>query len=273
MTNEELAARIQAGERDQLPALWEQVERFVAMQAYRVARAVGPRAGVTAEDLYQAGYLALVEAVDGYDAERGASFIGYLSLCLKNAFAEAGGWRGSKRDPLQGAVSLSAPLDDDGDGGTLGDMIADPTDPFTPVEATLWHQQLREVLDPALDALPDGGGDLLRKRYLQGQTIADLAQAAGRSPESIRQRELKAILNIKSSHYGHRLYSFVEGRTDYYRHVGARRFNTTHTSAVEALVLRREELTAAFNKRNGLEGGDSPHTERTAETQETGQDH
>ena len=32
MTNEELVALIQAGERDRLPELWEQVERFVALQ-------------------------------------------------------------------------------------------------------------------------------------------------------------------------------------------------------------------------------------------------
>ena len=30
MTNEELVALIQAGERDRLPELWDRVERFVA---------------------------------------------------------------------------------------------------------------------------------------------------------------------------------------------------------------------------------------------------
>ena len=42
MTNEELVALIQAGERDKLPELWEQVERFVALQANRLLHAMGP---------------------------------------------------------------------------------------------------------------------------------------------------------------------------------------------------------------------------------------
>ena len=41
MTNEELVALIQAGERDKLPELWEQVERFVALQANRLLHAMG----------------------------------------------------------------------------------------------------------------------------------------------------------------------------------------------------------------------------------------
>lgn len=35
MGNEELVALIQGGERDKLAVLWEQVERFVALQARR----------------------------------------------------------------------------------------------------------------------------------------------------------------------------------------------------------------------------------------------
>ena len=33
MTNEEIAVRIQAGETELLPVLWEQVERFVSQMA------------------------------------------------------------------------------------------------------------------------------------------------------------------------------------------------------------------------------------------------
>lgn len=68
MTNEELCALIQAGERDRLGELWEQVEKFVSMMAGRRARQIGGFGGVTAEDLYQSGFLAVVAAVDSYDS-------------------------------------------------------------------------------------------------------------------------------------------------------------------------------------------------------------
>ena len=54
---------------------------------------------MTVEDLYQSGYLALVDAVKSYDAGRGMSFIGWLALALRTAFAEAAG-RGAGGSPL-----------------------------------------------------------------------------------------------------------------------------------------------------------------------------
>ena len=49
MTNEALAARIRAGERDRLMELWAQVRRFALQQARRWAY-LG-RGGATTEDL------------------------------------------------------------------------------------------------------------------------------------------------------------------------------------------------------------------------------
>lgn len=97
MSNEELVALIQAGERDRLSELWEQVERFVALQARQRILFSGGLGGVEVDDLYQSGYIALVAAVDSYDPATGRSFIGWLSLALKTAFAEAGGYRSRRQ--------------------------------------------------------------------------------------------------------------------------------------------------------------------------------
>lgn len=93
MTNEELVALIQGGERDKLAVLWEQVERFVAQQACQWILFSGGLGGVEVDDLYQSGYIALVATMDSYDPTAGRSFIGWLSLALKTAFAESGGYR------------------------------------------------------------------------------------------------------------------------------------------------------------------------------------
>lgn len=113
MSNEELATIIQAGERAQVLTLWEQVRRFAYRQSRRWYLALGSRAGMELEDFQQAAFLALLDALEGWDAGAG-SFLTWYGLRLKSAFAEATGQRTqkTKRDPLQAAISLDAPLTD-----------------------------------------------------------------------------------------------------------------------------------------------------------------
>lgn len=63
-SNETLAQQIQGGERDKLLPLWTQVRRFVWQRAIRWERACGQASGLTAEDLVQYGFLALLSALE-----------------------------------------------------------------------------------------------------------------------------------------------------------------------------------------------------------------
>ena len=195
MTNEELVALIQAGERDRLPELWEQVERFVALQANRLLHAMGPDraalAGVEFGDLYNSGYFALVDAVERYDPAQGMQFIGLFALRLKSAFAEAGGWRTSKRDPLNSAKSMDARLKEDDEGsGAFGDFIPDPraAQALQDVEEQQYQEQLHAALERALGTLEDDEEAVIRARYYQGprprqQRPALLENCAAPRPE------------------------------------------------------------------------------------------
>lgn len=79
MDNEQLVARIQAGdnEAENMLELWQQNKGFIAMIARRYS------AGAEMEDLEQEGYIALCEAVHHYDSNRGASFISYAAFWIK----------------------------------------------------------------------------------------------------------------------------------------------------------------------------------------------
>ena len=128
MTNEELAALLQdgSGGEDELLCLWAQVRRFAASQARRWARA---STGVEVEDLLQVGFLALLDALEGWNQEEGA-FLTWYSILLKGAFTEAVGLRTARQrnDPLRVAVSLDAPVGRDADDPfTLLDVLEDPT--------------------------------------------------------------------------------------------------------------------------------------------------
>lgn len=170
MKNEELVAAIQGGERDRLPELWEQVERFVRKQAYRRYLLSNGLGGVETEDLYQSGYIALVAAVDSYNPTAGRSFIGWLALTLKTAFAEAGGYRSRKQanDPLHYAVSMDQPAkEDDTDGATLGELQMDPAAEYAieAVEERDRLDRLRDAVENAIAQLPEDQQKAIRRRY------------------------------------------------------------------------------------------------------------
>ncbi len=83
---------------------------------------------VTAEDLEQCAFLALEDALEAWNPERGL-FLTLYGLRLKAAFSVAAGVRTqrAKRDPLQTALSLDSPLTDDaGDPFALADTVPDP---------------------------------------------------------------------------------------------------------------------------------------------------
>ena len=151
MTNEELARRIQHGEQDLLLQLWEQVRRYAHDRAYKWHMATNGRGGQTVQDLEQEAFLALLEALEGWD-EKAGPFLPWYSLRLKAAFTAATGQR-TKRDqldPLQNCISLNAPLTDrEGGPFTLEDTIPDQRaeEDLETVEERDKQAAIRRVLD------------------------------------------------------------------------------------------------------------------------------
>ena len=116
MSNEELAAAIRAGEQGKITELWAQVRRFALWRARRWAR-VGR--GVTVDDLEQEAFIALLDALERW-READGPFLAIYNLRLKAAFTAATGRRTQRDrlDPLDRALSLDAPLNDDPDADT-----------------------------------------------------------------------------------------------------------------------------------------------------------
>lgn len=242
MTNEELAVAIQAGEKDRLPELWDQVKDFISMQAGKRAFSLNGYGGVTEEDLFQSGYFALLMAVESFDPDAGMSFIGWLAFALRNTFAETAGYKKGKRDPLNSAASLDKPLDsEDGGTATLADLQEDvgATQDFEDTEKKIWCEQLHGALETALEKLSEEDQAAIQARYYQGYTLKETAGAMGVTAEAIRTRIQRAITLLRRNR---NLQQFVERRTSYYSHVGIKSFQSTNTSAVERIVLDRERL-------------------------------
>lgn len=177
MSNEELAVEVKAGNRERLPELWEQVRRFVWREALRRVDLSGGMGGVTAEDLYQSGFLALAAAVDTFDPAAGRSFVGWLADYLKTAFAVAGGYRSRKQsfDPLHRAGTLDAPTrgDDLDDGDPLAELLPDPAAEaaFEAVAERDRLDRLRAAVRNAVDELPPEQRAAVIGRYWRGEAV------------------------------------------------------------------------------------------------------
>ena len=151
MSNEELAQRIQQGERDLILQLWAQVRRYAHDRAYKWHRATGGRGGVTLNDLEQEAFIALLEALEGWD-EKAGKFLTWYDLRLKAAFTAATMQRTKRdmKDPLESALSLDASLlDGEDDPFILADVVADPRaeDDLNTVEERDRQAAIRRVLN------------------------------------------------------------------------------------------------------------------------------
>ena len=243
MTNEELVALIQAGDRDRMGELWQNVERFIWQQAHQ--RTQQGAEGVTVEDLYQSGYLALVDAANSYDAGRGKSFIGWLALSLKTAFNAAAGKRSERqrRDPLHHAVSVDAPAYLDEAGPTVAETVPDENAALA--FAVIECEDCREVIAAALDSLPDGHGELLRRYYLRGIGIDAAAAGAGYASRYAAYEAIgRALYHLAHGKYTRALRACLDSfiALEEYkaaaRSTGAGSFLHTGMSATEAGALR-----------------------------------
>lgn len=241
MSNEELVAGIQAGE-DRMGELWAHVEKLVMWKAHRVMAVLDGRGGVEFDDLYQSGYPALVAAVDSYKPECGA-FSTWLGYHLKTAFADATGYRSKKQqqDPIHRATSLDMPLTDETDSDDLMAITPDPAgmNGLEAAEEAIYRQQLHDALEAALDAIPEDCGEILRQRYYEGRTLADLAEVHGVTPERVRKKEYEAIRHLRRPKAACHLRPFYD--FDFYCGTGLGAFQHTGMSIQERYLVIEEE--------------------------------
>lgn len=251
MSNEELVAAIQSGE-DRMGELWFQVEGLVKWAAKRRIAILEGHSGVEFDDLYQSGYLALVAAVDGYKPGN-IAFSTWFMYYLRTTFSEVAGYRTTKqkRDPLNKALSLNAPLEDNADSDTFEDITADPyaVAAIENVEEAVWIDQLHNTLESALAGLPENQSSVLRLRYYEGRTCSSIAEDLGCTAAGVLDKEQRALKKLYDARYFNGLNDYVEKNTNYYHKVGPEQFKRTGISAVETIVMRREKLAEKWLKK------------------------
>lgn len=244
MSNEELVAMIRAGAPERMVELWEQVSGLVKWKASHIMAALegGPGRGVEFDDLYQSGYPAMVAAVESYNPAAGA-FSTWLMYHLKNAFAEATGYRTKKGrlDPINSAFSMDKTVNDETDSSLFGDLIPDQRAAATleAVEDREYQKQLHDALEIALGAVPENYGKVLRLRYYQDMTLEECGGCLGVGAERVRQMENKGLFVLRRPENAAYLRPFFD--FNYFYSTGMGSFVHSGISVQERYLIAEEE--------------------------------
>lgn len=209
MSNEELVARIKAGERDKIPELWAQVKRLVWKQAVKWDYALNGSNGATAEDFAQAGFLGFLRAIDYHNPELGTAFSTTLYMCIKNPFKETAGvhTRTQFNDPLRDALSLDAPATTDEDSEPLVELIDDPNSEeyFKGVE----RRECHDALESALAMLTEEQRFVIKQRYYNELEPVDIAKIMGVDTQEIYKLERTGMRKLRAPEVSKKLRAFM----------------------------------------------------------------
>ena len=209
MTNEELAARVKAGDKEAAALLWEQNRGLCSLLGWRLYSTYRERAeaaGVTMEDVQQISFPAILTAAKSYDPQEGTKFSTYFPYHFRREFRALIGMQTerSRKEPLCRAGSLDAPIDaEDTDGSTRAETVPDPdaAAQLESAEERIYMAQLHDALEEALQVINTRQADVLRMWYFDGQTLNKIAESFGVSANRARQLKesgLRAIQNPRS---------------------------------------------------------------------------
>lgn len=188
---------------------------------------------VDVEDLAQAGFLGLCEASATYDPEKGAAWSAWASCCIRNAMRKALGIHSGKMEPLFLSLDDAAyKSDDDSDGATLGDTIADESVP--PADENMLAIEMTQAVRDAVEALKDDRQrDFIRGKYFEGLSNSQLSDRLGVNKTSLGHVRGKALLALARDL---RLQDYMD-EYNFISHKSAAAFHRDMTSDTERLAL------------------------------------
>ena len=252
MTNEQMALRIQAGEKNLSGALWKKNAKLFRLMANKLYNNFYNRcvsSGVTEDDIFQCSYFALCAAVEAYNPENGYKFTAYIKYPLKNHFNALVGLRTSKRDPLNNAESLNKPVSEEGDAELI-DLHIDPDSeiPFENVISDIYSVDIRKTLQNAIDELPEQHAAVIRRRYFEGKSPQEIAAEMDITNSRVsylhRNGIHKLYLNeLLKAFYDETLEKWA------YRGTGFTAFKENRASSVERTVIELDKLHASQKRR------------------------
>jgi len=177
LSDDDVVSRVIEGQ----TALYELLMRRHNERVYRAARAI-VRDESEAEDVMQQAYVNAYAHLRQFD--RRASFATWLTrIAVNEALARArrqGRYVSMEREDANPAESVG------------------PTDTLTPdPEMQTYAGELRELLEAAVDALPDGAREVFVLREVQGLSTAETADVLGIREDAVKARLSRAKVALR----------------------------------------------------------------------------
>lgn len=250
MTNEQLAFFIQQGDNDELiPILWGNVRKLLYAFSDRYYRAYSDsltQCGITAWDLKQHAYSAFLKAIEGYDDSKGCKFTSYLHYPFKNAIREL-----RTKDLLNKSDSLNIPVNSEHEDIEVIDLVADEhsLDFVEQVEQSDETEQVKKVIHIALDKLPENESDVIKERFFNNRTYADIAADKGKSIERIRQIINNALSSLRKNRDIYRLGQELGYTSSSAYNNSLSGFKHTGLSNVERIAIARADIEEQQKRR------------------------
>ena len=196
------------------------------------------------DDLKQESYLTLCESVKHFDPSRGFKFSTFFVKMMRQMLRRYGveccpvyipeGAYMQVKDSIK-VISLDTPIKaDEGEGVTVGDTIPDDTAEFESgiideIDGALFWRGCRRRLDKAAYYI-------LVQHYKQHKAFTDISAVMKYKYGKVIKIHRKALRRLR------RFPEVQEYNCCIYRHTTLNRFKRTHTSEVEAAVMKRVEL-------------------------------
>lgn len=170
-------------------------ENFV----WHIAKKYRSTHGYEFEDIFSIGKLGLIKAVQTFHVELGFQFATYAGNCISNQikmYMRKQARRGGVILPFDEIVNI----DTNGNQLTLKDILASDDDIEEHMLSNDEKTRQIQELERYIALLPSNQAEVLRLRYLSGDTKGsqyDISQKIGLSQTYISRLEKKAIKNLK----------------------------------------------------------------------------
>jgi DNA-directed RNA polymerase sigma subunit (sigma70/sigma32) len=159
-------------------------------------------------------------------------FITFAKLHVRRHIFQILGLRTSKREPLNEAVSLDAPLPgNDDENITVSDTIADPSSEaqFEGIESS---DIAAEVLE-RVSALPLKQSEAVRGRFWEDKTLAQIGAELGLTPKQMQNQYGNALRKLRCDRRLQEIHDEFYAVANLTKHTGFRFFKENRMSSVE----------------------------------------
>jgi len=247
MTNEELLQQIRNGDGDDrtLAVLWEQVRHLFYIHSdglYRRHKNRADSCGAERDDLRQVCWFAFLDTIKAYNAKPDTelNFSAFIKLHVRRRVYELLGYRTSKREPLNDAVSLDAPFPGSEDEKiTIGDTILDPSAeaPFEEIDGSDTAAEVERIVS----ALPPKQAAAVHGRFWENKTLTEVGAGLGLSPKQMHNQYRDAIRKLRRDKRLQEIHDNYFAETTLTKHTGFQFFKENQMSSVEWHLIRLEE--------------------------------